>query len=318
MYAKILWLLVVSIATCSVVQVSGKRISQIKCEEYINATRTTVRVISLILNPTPVEYSSYNCSKTVDLIVGGEDAKSGEFPHQALLGWRKNGTGEHEYEFDCGGTVISDRYVLTAAHCASKANHPLPAPVIVRFAELDLTRDEDEYDIEIASITRHPAHRFRYSYHDIALVRLAERLRFSALVRPACLWNDEDTHPPSVIATGFGRMDVADEHGTDTLRKVQLEIQDLSECNKQFLGNRNFPNGMTENQLCIGSTAGGKDTCQGDSGGPIQTLANRKGCIYHVLAVTSIGSACGTKVPAVYTKVASYLDWIEGIVWRSD
>ncbi|XP_001661794.2 serine protease snake isoform X2 [Aedes aegypti] len=278
MVARMLWLsCFVGLIACSLVQ--GKRISQLKCEEYVNQTMTSVSVISLILDPTPIEFTSYNCSKTIDLIVGGEDAKSGEFPHQG--------------------------------------NNMNPAPEIVRFAELDLTIDEDEFDIEIEKITRHPAHRFRSSYHDIALVRLKEHLRFSAVVRPACLWVDVDTSPSPVIATGFGQLDVADERGSNTLRKVQLDVQDLSGCNNQFLGTRNFPNGMTDNQLCIGSSRGGKDTCQGDSGGPIQVLANPKWCIYHVLGVTSAGSACGTMVPAVYTKVASYIDWIEGIVWGS-
>ncbi|KXJ74057.1 hypothetical protein RP20_CCG014447 [Aedes albopictus] len=303
-----LWvsLLVLLMATSPVIK---------ECEEYINSTRTTVSVISMIFDPTPIEFSSYNCSKIVHLIVGGEDAHSGEFPHQALLGWKTNQTGV--YTFECGGTIISDRYVLTAAHCASKPNTPMSAPEFVRFAVVDLTKNEDEFDIDIESFIRHPSHSFRRSYHDIALIRLAERLRFSALVRPACLWTDVDTYPSSVIATGFGGMDVAEE-GSNTLRKVQLDVQDLSDCNKQFLGTRNFPRGMSENLLCIGSSGGGKDTCQGDSGGPIQILANRKWCIYHVLAVTSIGAACGTKMPASYTKVASYLDWIEGIVWGSN
>ncbi|XP_062705562.1 serine protease snake-like [Aedes albopictus] len=198
------------------------------------------------------------------------------------------------------------------------SNSIMPAPAIVRLAELDLTKYENEFDIEIESIIRHPAYRFRYSYHDIALVRLADRLRFSDLVQLACLWNDEDSHPSSVIATGFGRMDIADEQGSDTLRKVQLDVQELSNCNKQYMGVRRFPLGMTKNQLCIGSSADSEDTCQADLGGAIQTLADPKRCIYHVLAVRSVGAACGTKMPAAYTKVASYLDWIEGIVWGSD
>lgn len=98
---------------------------------------------------------------------------------------------------------------------------------------------------------------------------------------------------------------------------MQLNVQNSSECDKQFRATRGFREGMADQQMCVGSREDNRDTCQGDSGGPIQVLLNPKGCIYHVIGITSIGSVCGKKEPAVYTKVASYLDWIESVVWGS-
>ncbi|KXJ70393.1 hypothetical protein RP20_CCG023808, partial [Aedes albopictus] len=209
----------------------------------------------------------------------GEVAKKNEFPHQALLGWIER--NPQRIEFSCGGSLISRRYVLTAAHCFKVRDADF-----VRLGEHDLNKNSGNHkDFNITSITRHPDYRFSSSYHDIALIKLNENVRFSKVIR---------------------------NHST-VLRKVVLKFLDRHICGMQFSG-RSFRSGLIDEQLCIGSDTSARDTCQGDSGGPIQTLLG--GCTYHIIAVTSLGpGSCGL-APALYTRVSSYVDWIESIVWE--
>ncbi|XP_055639940.1 serine protease snake-like [Toxorhynchites rutilus septentrionalis] len=290
--------------------VGGRRISEIKCSEYRNRTIRYTSVIPLVLDPNPITFQSLKCTKSVDLIVGGEDAREKEFPHQALLGYRKNET--NTIEFRCGGTLISERYVLTAAHCSKGGK-----PVLVRFAELNLLDEYDnQVDLEIESFKNHHKYTAKDKYYDIALIRLKEEVIFSDYIRPACLWTGFDINVTSFIATGFGYL--ADSAGviSDTLRKVQLDLLDPEECNKEYRGIFIFRDGVVENQLCVGSIREGRDTCTGDSGGPLQLVTASGECIYHVVAVTSFGGECGAgRSPSVYTRVASFIDWIEEHVW---
>ncbi|XP_062552040.1 serine protease snake-like [Armigeres subalbatus] len=297
--------------TFLVALVQGQRIAERKCEEYRNATIKRTPIIPLTVNPRPITLTSYNCSKTVDLIVGGEVAKKNEFPHQALLGWKQS-EDSYEYKFDCGGSLISERFVLTAAHCSKRGQ-----PDIVRLGEHNIDDDTDnQVDFEIESIVKHPDYRFRSAHHDIALIKLTENVRFSKVIRPACLWTGHNINVTSVIATGFGSMETSGS-GSNLLRKVVLEFIDKQVCERQFAGMRNFGGSLIDQQLCIGSKVGGKDTCQGDSGGPIQVILEPKGCTFHVIAVTSLGpKSCGDS-PALYTRVAGYIDWIEKIVWKN-
>ncbi|EAT37101.1 AAEL010867-PA [Aedes aegypti] len=297
--------------TLFAVLVQGQRISERKCEEYRKLTIKTTAIIPLVVNPNPLKVTSFNCSKTVDLIVGGEVAKKNEFPHQALLGWISPDDPE-EYKFECGGSLISERYVLTAAHCFKRGN-----PDIVRLGEHNIDDDSDnQVDFEIESIERHPEYKFRASYHDIALIKLKENVRFSKVIRPACLWTGQNINVSALIATGFGSMETAGS-GSNLLRKVVLQFIDRQICIRQFTG-RQFKAGIIDEQLCIGSETSGKDTCQGDSGGPIQTILEPKGCTYHIIAVTSLGPlSCGNS-PALYTRVSGYIDWIEANVWKDD
>lgn len=74
--------------------------------------------------------------------------------------------------------------------------------------------------------------------------------------------------------------------------------------------------GLKTDQLCAGFANGGKDTCQGDSGGPLQVLTPRNQCMFHIIGVTSFGRSCAARNSAgVYTRVSSYLDWLESVVW---
>ncbi|XP_055597463.1 serine protease snake-like [Uranotaenia lowii] len=290
-------------------QVQGQRISEIKCEEYRAKTFNKKSTIPLILNPKPLGHLSYNCSKTVELIVGGEAAKPHEFPHHALLGWPRE-DDEDEYQFLCGGTLISDWFVLTAAHCI------MESPAIVRLGEHVLS-DEDRLhaDFSVDDVILHPAYKFGASYNDIALVKLEHKVNFVKHIRPACLWTGSSFNFTKVVATGYGHTTFAAANQTDVLHKVGLDLLDTQKCEDQYRGHKKFKKGLIDNQICIGSHEGNKDTCQGDSGGPVQVLTDPKGCMYHVIGITSTGSGCGL-APGVYTRVSSYIDWIESEVWK--
>ncbi|XP_065081001.1 serine protease snake-like [Ochlerotatus camptorhynchus] len=303
--------LLLLLATCQLIK-GQRRISQIKCEEYRSRMKIRTYAIPLVLDPTPIEYEAFNCSRTVDLIVGGENAKEREFPHQALLGWSTQ--DPDKYDFRCGASLISEQYVLTAAHCTVRDNQP---PVVVRMAELNLADEYDnQVDFDIASITRHRNYSFVKSYHDIALIKLKQKVIFSDYIRPACMWDSTQLNATSVIATGFGHTMFAGGTMSNTLRKVTLEELDRHTCQAVYRNNRKFRQGVIEHQLCFGSKEGGRDTCQGDSGGPIQVLTHMADCTFYVVGITSTGVMCGEEnTPAIYTRVASYIDWIESIVW---
>lgn len=94
----------------------------------------------------------------------------------------------------------------------------------------------------------------------------------------------------------------------------------LGECNKIFAtfnkqaNLKAFRDGLSESQYCTHDPNGSGDTCEGDSGGPIQ-LVQQYSSVAKIVAVVSFGSACGSTLPSINTRVAYYLDWIESLVW---
>ncbi|XP_039440409.1 serine protease snake-like [Culex pipiens pallens] len=302
-------LLYLVFALDGIIPASTQRVAERKCQEFLAKNTKTTLSIPLSLHAEIITLTTRNCSDSVDLIINGEEAARGEFPHQALLGYPVNDTAKR-YEFRCGGSLISERFVLTAAHCGT--------PRVVRLGEHSLSEVEDEEDFEVEAFFKHPNYTVKASYHDIAVVKLVELVEFDYYVRPACLWTSVPLNLSSVIATGFGVTEFAG-NTSDVLMKVRLQLRDRSSCAEKFEFERKFKLGVREEQLCVGSQKDGKDTCQGDSGGPIQVVTDGRTCMYHIVGVTSLGVSCGVgKAENIYTQVASYLDWIEDTVWPGE
>ncbi|CAK1554489.1 unnamed protein product [Leptosia nina] len=248
----------------------------------------------------------------VDLIVGGVQAAKNEFPHMVLLGF---GDTPQTAQWDCGGTLISDRFILTAGHCTySRDAGPIKYALLGVLKRTEPINNDDLYNIK--RVIKHPQYDPPRRYNDIALLETDRPMKLGESAVPACLDIGAPNDYNRCLATGWG---ATENRGASSniLQKVILEKFTTDECSKMFGPNRLMKNGFDgRTQICYGDKKKSKDTCQGDSGGPLQLKHKQISCMYTVIGITSFGRACGViGQPGIYTKVAAYVPWIESIVW---
>ncbi|XP_040823057.1 transmembrane protease serine 11B-like protein [Ochotona curzoniae] len=232
-------------------------------------------------------------SATYDRIKGGSNAQEGEWPWQASL----KINGQHY----CGASLISERYVLTAAHCFQKTKNP--KNFTVSFGT-EVTPPYMQRNVQ--EIIIHEKYIKGEHHDDIAIILLTDKVSFNNDVHRVCLPEATQVFSPGegVVVTGWGAFIYDDEYPV-LLQKAPVKIIDTNTCN-----GREAYNGMVlDTMLCAGYMEGNIDACQGDSGGPLVYPNSRN--IWYLVGIVSWGTECGQlNKPGVYTRVTSYRNWI--------
>ncbi|XP_046753174.1 phenoloxidase-activating enzyme 1-like [Diprion similis] len=221
-------------------------------------------------------------------------------------------------EFFCGGALLSQTIILTAAHCVTQRS-----PNMVRVGELDMnsnTEPAEPQDSLIEASTIHPDYSKPRHYNDIAIVRLKTPVRYSKYVRPICLPPDDGNlyENAPVTLTGWGDIK-SNGKASPLLHKVEINVISNSQCNDRYRdalkSSRNIralPRGIIDSQMCARDELGGRDACKGDSGGPIVRKNGRRRI---VVGIVSSGLGCGERDhPGIYTRVSRYTDWIRSFL----
>ena len=228
-----------------------------------------------------------NADQQGQQIVGGSRASIADHPYVVYL------TTDDGFQF-CGGTLVDDNKVVTAAHCTAGKQ---PADLLVVAG-----REDKESGVGVTSPVKsiwvHPSFSDVRSGADVSVVTLTERLPYAPLALP-----DKDdtglyTAGQPALILGWGRT-AADGQPSRYLLQAGVPLMTDPDCVKSY------PAYKAEAMVCAGVPQGGIDSCQGDSGGPLIVAGRLAG-------VTSWGEGCAApNKPGVYTRLGAYLTELE-------
>jgi len=254
-------------------------------------------VIGPVVGPTPKGCGRQAVTPTLTRIVGGREAVPNSWPWLVSLQYH----GSHF----CGGTLIDEYHVLTAAHCLQDGTMLNAGFTIVAGlhsqSQLNSQRVQRK---QIATIVNHEGYNEYTDENDIAIIRLASPVTVNSYVNFACLPGPDPALNNNVMIAGWGTTSF-EGRLSDSLRQADILIMDV--CKQVYRFDE-------KKQMCAGNYQYSKDSCQGDSGGPLMYEVNGQ---WTVSGVVSYGDECAKLYrPGVYTRVSYYVPWIQRITSR--
>lgn len=242
--------------------------------------RIQVNLLVFVLSPTVLPESR---------VVGGTNARAGELLFSASLQTVQAG-------HFCGGAIISDRWIVTAASCVV---FHWPGSFTVRTGTH--THGQGGVSHATSALTLHEQFDYNYRYNDIALVKTATTIAINAQTTYGII-SSYTGHTTGTVS-GWGYLSEFGPRAT-YLQYFQTNIITNEQC-KTALAYNNYSSMVLLTNVCALSTWG-QGMCRGDSGSPL-TNGNE------LVGIASFGVSCATGVPDVYTRLSSYITWINTV-----
>ncbi|XP_058054993.1 transmembrane protease serine 9-like [Anopheles bellator] len=264
--------------------------------------------------------SDVHCGLPVLQAAGGlprhpSEAIRGEFPWHVAI---------YQFDsavpvYDCGGSLISDRFVLTAAHCAVNENNGFPLSgekfqLMLGYHDLGERQDEGCSErVRVRKVHVHPEFRSGTYRHDIALLELDRPVRFTDRVLPVCL--DTSAEDPAEFYRTIGKVPgwgyTEFDEVSSWLRMTEVPIVNYTRC---LASNPAvFANTMHDGMFC-GGYANGTNVCNGDSGGGFVAYRQGRWELQGIVSFTALRdehtAICDTQQYSAYVKVRHYRAWI--------
>lgn len=243
--------------------------------------------------PTPTAAPNTPKQLAAPRIVGGQDADQGEYPWQVLV--TPGG-------FLCGGALIDELWVVTAAHCVDNIDTSNISVVLGNHTQS--VSESTEQSFSIAESHPHPDYSAVTNDFDIALLKLSSPATIIAGQVETISLNTEADLTGGLLATviGWGTTSSGGS-AADVLQEVQVPIVSNATCIESYGST------ITANMVCAGFAEGGKDSCQGDSGGPLMIPDGEGG--FKLAGVVSFGTGCAqANFYGVYARVSQFTAWI--------
>uniref|UniRef100_A0A3B4AQP6 pancreatic elastase II n=1 Tax=Periophthalmus magnuspinnatus TaxID=409849 RepID=A0A3B4AQP6_9GOBI len=239
---------------------------------------------------------AYGCGQStfppvLSRVVGGNDARKHSWPWQVSLQYSApSGNWYHT----CGGTLISDQWVLTAAHCIGEKKYR----VYLGKHSMRNKQEPDSIAISPSKLFTHPEYDSWKIRNDIALIKLSTPVTFTDVL----------PHGQPCYVTGWGHLETIGPMA-DILQQALLPVVKHEICSTpDWMGGM-----VTTNNICAGGD-GKRGGCKGDSGGPLNCQG--KDGSWEVHGVVSFCSSFGCnyhRKPTVFTRVSAYMDWLNRV-----